>query len=98
MQQIHDEWRDRGVVVLTIDIIGSRPTETPSNLAKFMQDNNYSFPVLLDTDRAVTASYGVASTPTNFLIDRDGVIREVRVGSFPSKTALEDSLTRLLSP
>ncbi len=97
IQQIYDEWQNKGVIVLTVDIIGSRATETPENLASFMQNNKYSFPVLLDINREVTKSYNIKSTPTNFLIDKDGVIRKVRVGAFPSKAALEESLSQLLS-
>ena len=80
--------------MLTVDIIGSRPTETPANLADFMQKNSYTFPVLLDMNLAATRSYGVASTPTNFLIDKDGVIRERQTGAF-SEAALDESLSRL---
>lgn len=81
--------------MLTIDIIGSRSTETPDNLADFMQKNTYTFPVLLDNGMAVTKSYGIKSTPTNFLIDKNGVIREKITGAFPSEQAFEDSLNRL---
>ncbi len=83
--------------MLTIDIIGSRPTETPAAVAKFMEDNKYSFAVLLDTNQDVTKSYNIKSTPTNFLIDKEGIIREIRVGSFPSKSVLEDILTKLVA-
>ena len=71
------------MVLITVDIIGSRPTETPANLADFMQKNKYTFPVLLDLKEAVTKAYGIASTPTNFLIDKDGVIRQRLTGAFP---------------
>ena len=80
--------------MLTVDIIGSRVTETPENLADFMKKNNYTFPVLLDMKREVTRSYGVASTPTNFLIDKKGGIRERQSGAF-SEAALDESLRRL---
>ena len=97
IQQISDEWQTKGVVLLTIDIIGSRPTETPANLADFMQKNSYTFPVLLDINREVTKSYGIKFTPTYFLIDKDGIIREIRTGPYPSKAVLEESLSQLLS-
>ncbi len=83
--------------MLTIDIIGSKSTETPANLADFMQKNNYTFPVLLDLNMAVTKNYGIKSTPSNFLIDKDGVIRERLTGAFASEAAFEQSLSQLLS-
>ncbi|MDO8443320.1 MAG: TlpA disulfide reductase family protein [bacterium] len=97
IQQISEEWQGKDLVLLTIDIIGSQPTETPANLADFMQKNSYTFPVLLDINREVTKSYGIKFTPTYFLIDREGIIREIRTGPYPSKTALEESLNQLLS-
>ncbi len=63
IQQIYDEWQSRSVIVLTVDIIGSRSTESPENLASFMGNNKYTFPVLLDVDRAVTKTYNIKSTP-----------------------------------
>jgi peroxiredoxin len=96
IQQIYQEWQSKGLVVLTIDIINSRTTETPANLADFMQKNGYSFPVLLDENRTATKSYFVIQTPTNVLIDKDGIIREISAGSYPSKAAMEDSLNKIL--
>ena len=96
IQQIHQEWQSKGLVVLTVDIINSRTTETPANLADFMQKNNYSFPVLLDDNRTVTKSYFIIQTPTNILIDKDGIIREITVGAYASKAAMEDSLNKIL--
>lgn len=97
IQQIYDEWQNKGAIVLTVDIIGSRSTETPENLTSFMQNNHYTFPVLLDVNREATTKYNIKSTPTTFLIDKAGIIQEVRVGSYPSKAALDDSLNQLLS-
>jgi len=96
LQQIHQEWQSKGLVVLTIDIMYSRTTETPANLADFMLKNNYSFPVLLDETQIVTKSYFIRQTPTNFLIDKDGIIREITVGAYSSKAAMEDSLNKIL--
>ena len=96
IQQIHQEWQSKGLVVLTIDIINSRTTETPANLVDFMQKNNYSFPVLLDENQMVTKSYFIRQTPTNFLIDKDGIIREINVGAYASQAAMEESFRKLL--
>jgi peroxiredoxin len=82
---------------LTVDIIGSRSTETPANLADFMQKNNYTFPVVLDSDMGVTKTYGIKNTPTNFLIDKDGIIRERITGAFPSEPAFEQSINKLIA-
>ena len=97
IQQIYDKRQDKDIAVLTIDIIGTRPSETPANLTDFMQKNKYTFPVLLDVNREVTKSYDIKFTPTHFLIDKDGIIREIRTGPYPNEAAFEDSLSQLLS-
>ena len=96
LQSLYEERQNKDVVLLTIDIIGTRPTETPENLADFMQKNGYTFPVLLDMDRAVTRNYSVKATPTNILIDKNGIIQQVVVGEFP-KAELDGALNRLLA-
>ncbi len=96
IQQIYDKWQSQGLVVLTIDILNSRPEETQANLESFMSTNNYSFPVLLDTNQLATIQYHVGEPPTNILIDKDGFIREITPGPYLSQLAVETSLTRII--
>lgn len=56
------------------------------NLRKFRQQEGLDFPVLIDTDLAVGTSYGlineanpVVPHPTTLIIDKQGVIRYLRV-------------------
>ena len=83
--------------MLTVDIIGSRIPETPDNLANFMQKNNYTFPALEDLKLSVTRAYGVTQTPTNFLIDKNGIIRERQTGVFASPASFDALLAQLKS-
>lgn len=101
IQEIHDTWQDKGLVVLTVDLIGAGPsrlatTETPDNLKEFMQSNGYSFPVLLDANQELLKTYNISATPTNVFIDKDGIIRQVHVGLFASKDEMEASLSNIL--
>ncbi len=77
-----------------MDILNSRPTETPENLANFMSTNNYSFPVLLDQNLTMTRRFGVKGTPTNFIIDKNGVIQFRETGQFNEAT-LNATVNRL---
>ena len=69
-----------------MDILNSRTTETPDNLAGFMSTNNYNFPVLLDQNLTMTHIYGVKQTPTNFILDKNGVIQFRQTGQFSEAT------------
>jgi cytochrome c biogenesis protein CcmG, thiol:disulfide interchange protein DsbE len=98
IQQIYDVWQSKGLAILAVDILNSRPDETAETVTLFLKSNNFSFPVLLDAKQIATIQYHVATTPTNFFIDKGGVIREVAPGPLLNQSAVETSLSRIISP
>ena len=90
IQQIYDEWQAKGLVLLAINI-----GESPSQVAKFMQSQGLSLPVLLDGKGNIAVMYNVRAIPTTFFIDRDGIIKDMKVGAFQSKAEIESSLSKL---
>ncbi len=91
LQQIYDVWSPKGLVILAIDV-----GESSAVAGKFLADNNLSLPVLLDTDRKVTTSYGITAIPTTFFIDKNGIIAQKFIGAFPNKEAIEVRLSRII--
>ena len=91
IQQIYDEWQDKGLVLLTINL-----RESASTARQFMQSNNLSFPVLLDTNGNVAQKYNVSGIPATFFIDKDGIIQARKVGSLSSKQQIEDYLSKIV--
>lgn len=88
----HDEEKAaKGLVLLTIN--GGESADT---VAKFMIEYGFSFPVLLDTQRGITRAYNVRGIPTTFFIDKDGIIRDIKVGAFTSKTELNSKLNNIM--
>ena len=61
-----------------------------------MKTNNYTFPVLLGPSREMIKLYGLTGTPTNYLIDKEGIIKERRVGGWADEAAFEESLKQVL--
>jgi len=59
----------------------------------FTAQLDVTFPVLLDPKGEMAQRYGVYAIPTNFLIDRQGVIREILIGEVFRK---EEVLRELL--
>ena len=90
IQQIYDEWQERGLVLLAINI-----GESSSQAAEFMQQHNLSFPVLLDREGNIAQKYNIRGIPTTFFIDRDGIIQDIRIGAFQNKEEIESSLSKL---
>jgi peroxiredoxin len=59
----------------------------------FIAQLDVSFPVPLDPDGKMARRYGVYAIPTNFLIDRQGIIREILIGEvFREEKPLRDLL------
>lgn len=70
--------RDKGLRVFAVNA-----RETKDKVERFMRDNKYSFPVLLDSDGAVMTSYRVRVIPTSIIIGRQGIVESVFVGYGP---------------
>ncbi len=70
-RKLHKE----GFLVLAINVKQSREV----TLA-FTAQLDITFPVPLDPDGKMAKRYGVYGIPTNFLIDRQGIIREILIG------------------
>ncbi|MBA7683218.1 Thiol-disulfide oxidoreductase ResA [subsurface metagenome] len=91
LQEIHDEWSGKGLMVLAIN-----RGESSSKVEQFLQSNNLSLPVLLDTKLDVFRRYNIRSIPTTFFIDKDGIIQVKVIGAFPNKEAIENRLSKIM--
>jgi thiol-disulfide isomerase/thioredoxin len=90
LQQIYETWSDKGLLVLEIDL-----RENTTLVQKFMSDNRLSLPTLLDTGGKVGQLYGITAIPTTYFIDKDGVIRQIVRGAFPTKASIESQLSTI---
>ncbi len=63
----------------------------PQVVQRFVLENGYTFPVLMD--KGVAKAYGVRGIPTLFVIDKEGFIRYKHIG-FNSNVDFEEMLTR----
>jgi peroxiredoxin len=77
-----------GFLVLAVNV-----KQSPEVALAFTAQLDISFPVPLDKDGKMARRYGVYAIPTNFLIDRQGVIREILIGEvFREEKPLRDLL------
>ncbi len=79
LQELQDEYGDRLTVV---GVAFGRDGEAA--VAKFLAERNLTFPsVLMDEKYQTAQDYGgLQSIPTTFLLDQDGVIREIWIGGY----------------
>ena len=75
MERLFRTHQDKGLVVLAVNMEENAKTVRP-----FVQQLKLSFPIVLDTEGAVTRDYGVRALPVSFLIGRDGHIRWRAIG------------------
>jgi peroxiredoxin len=80
--------KKEGFLVLAVNV-----RQSPEVALAFTAQLDITFPVPLDPDGALTRKYGVYAIPTNFLIDREGIIREILIGEvFKEEKVLRDLL------
>jgi peroxiredoxin/outer membrane lipoprotein-sorting protein len=90
LEQLHRQLREKGLVVLGLDI-----GEDADTVREFALKNDYTFPLLLGAEPDVTARYHVDGYPTVFVIDRAGKIAARFGGSAQEgdlRTAVEKAL------
>jgi cytochrome c biogenesis protein CcmG, thiol:disulfide interchange protein DsbE len=83
-------YRDRGVVVLGVDI-----QDKDEAARKFINDFRLTFANAPDPGGKVSVDYGVYGVPETFFIDRDGRIRAKHVGAL-SDQMFADAIEPLL--
>ncbi|MDP8922161.1 MAG: TlpA family protein disulfide reductase [Chloroflexota bacterium] len=79
-----------GFTVLAVDV-----QEREADILAFLREVGATFPSAIDTNGEAARTWRAVGLPTSFLIDRQGIIRDVRVGPFTDEM-LEERLNRLL--
>jgi len=79
------------------EILGVNVDQPKVHVEDFVRKHPVGFPILLDKGAKVARTYHVRGLPTNFLIGKDGKIREVILGWIDADY-LRRSLKRYLRP
>jgi peroxiredoxin len=66
LQGLYNQFKDQGLVVLGIS------DEDASKAEPYIDQNHYSYPILLDPGRKVHQAYNIEGIPRSFLYDREG--------------------------
>ncbi|MGC8897707.1 MAG: redoxin domain-containing protein [Bacteroidota bacterium] len=92
LQKVYNQYKNNNRVVILALNTWERQTgaEREALVKKFVEENKYTFPVLLDEN--FVEKYGVEGIPTKFVIDRKGKIQFKGVG-FSGGQEMMDELT-----
>ena len=76
IQKLYEEYSAQGedaeVVILGIAGPGIGQEGSAKEIAGFMEENGYTYPVLMDESGEMFTQYGISAFPTTFMIDKDG--------------------------
>lgn len=75
IQKIYETYETEGeeaLVVLGVASPNSGGEGSEEEIKAFLEENGYTYPVLMDTTGEIFGAYGITSYPTTFMIDRDG--------------------------
>ncbi len=78
-----------------VAVLGLNQAESAAVIADYARDHGLTYPLLVDDDMKVNNLYGVLNLPTTIFIDKNGVVREVLIGTI-SQGVLEDRIADLL--
>jgi len=97
LERIYRAHKDEGLLVLSIAM--DDPT-TVAQVAPFVRENHFSFPVLLDPNSSASNLYNThKSAPYTVVIGRDGTIASEASGYSPgAEKLLEEHIVKLLAP
>jgi len=77
----YNKYKDRGLVVIAVNV--GQPKDV---VEAFLTKLKISYPVVLDTNSAITKKYGVKAVPFTLIIDRKGIVRKRILGEAGSET------------
>lgn len=88
IDQYYRRLKQEGFLVLAVNV-----KQRAEVALAFTAQLDVTFPVPLDPDGKLAQRHGVYAIPTNFLIDRQGIVREILIGEvFREEAVLRDLL------
>jgi len=80
MERLYQKLKNKNFTILAIST-PTPPKETREKIVSYINDNKYTFPVLIDDSQEISYQYGSGSIPTSWIIDADGKVLARFVGA-----------------
>ena len=88
IQQVYEDYGSNSGDVIILGVANPKTEEHPNNsdvvqneIEGFLSENGYTYPVVMDLDGSVFATYGIQAFPTTFMIDKNGNVYGYAPGS-----------------
>jgi len=89
IDKLYQEIKSKGFTVLAINVKQPR-----ARARAFVEKFSLSFPVALDEEIKIAKQYNVKGLPMNFVVNREGILKELLIGPIND----EQTLKKLLEP
>lgn len=83
LEGLRQELGPQGFEVLAVNV-----DEFVEDALQFLQEVPVSYPIAYDPQGSTPAAYGIVGMPTGFLLDREGIVRNVHAGFRKSDAAI----------
>jgi len=80
MDLLYKKYKDKGLEVIGVNV--DRKPEPVATVQDFIKQRGFSFPNLLDREWKAMKLYRAHFLPTTFVLDRQGIIVDKKVGSY----------------
>ena len=78
-----------------LTVLAVNCTEPARTVSSFLSRRNISLNLVMDSDGQISRLYNITAIPQTFMIDSNGLIRSIQVGSY-TKRELDDAVKALL--
>lgn len=79
LEALSQRFKDREVVVLTVNVDNLEYVK-PEKIKVFLDDNRYTFKVVMDETFSTSEDYKIIAVPMSYLIGRGGIISYIKFG------------------
>lgn len=89
IQKLYEEFDQKGedaLIILGVAAPNLGKEKSEDGIKTFLEENGYTYPVLMDTEAGLFQTYGITSFPTTIMIDRDGNLFGYATGQLNEET------------
>jgi thiol-disulfide isomerase/thioredoxin len=93
LERLYQKYKDRGLVVVGVSV-----DQEGTNVGAFLKQLKVSFPIVHDKGHDVANRFKPPRMPSSYIVDRNGVVRNVHGGFRAGDDAtIEGEITKLLA-
>ena len=94
LQSVYLDYHSQGFEILAVNTTFQDSLTSATN---YFQAQNYTFPMLIDSDGSISRIYGTHALPTSVLVDPNGKVNQVVIGAGMNESFLRSQLDQIMN-